>query len=485
MITEYVKINSPGNTILYYKSKLFFQSFILIIISILSFSVFSKNNNNLQLSSNVIELDKKIENLKIFIDSDQYPSEEINDLKIQLKNLLTEKQKLESRAISNDQVIIIKSKEISQPQKSVLKKLPPTKLLNVTPSSNVEDKLSPEIVVFNYSLEEINEVNVVKEIIQGNLIDKSRIISFRMAGKEVKLDSKLQFSEEVNLNEGMNEISLTAVDSNGNKTEKVLKFSRTPITKINKFNLEYNTDAVERNRDFGKFFALVIGNNNYLYIPKLDTAVNDAKDVADILKSKYEFEVKILLNAKRSEIMDAINEYKSTLNSNDNLLIFYAGHGHKDETAYWLPIDAKVDSSTEWIQAETLTIELKKMLPNHILIISDSCYSGELSRSITPNLKLGSRNNYLKKIFAQKSRTLIASGGNEPVADSGGGNHSIFTKAFVEALSDPPDQIYTDEELFDRNIKEIVAGNSEQTPQYRALRNSGHENGSFIFFKKN
>jgi hypothetical protein len=236
--------------------------------------------------------------------------------------------------------------------------------------------------------------------------------------------------------------------------------------------------------DFGKYYALVIGNNKYQYVPELDTAENDAKEVAQVLKDYYGFNTKVLLNAKRKDILDAINEFKLKLNANDNLVIYYAGHGVKDVSAYWLPVDARQDSSTEWIQAETITTELKKINSNHILIISDSCYSGELSRSINPTYKQGSRDYYLKKLLSKKSRTLIASGGNEPVTDAGGGNHSVFTKAFIEALKNAQDSVFTDDELFNKDIKEIVAGNAEQTPQYSALKNSGHEDGSFIFVKK-
>ena len=43
---------------------------------------------------------------------------------------------------------------------------------------------------------------------------------------------------------------------------------------------------------------------------------------------------------------------RKKLGSNDNLLIYYAGHGEFDknvEKAYWLPVDAQRDDPTNWI----------------------------------------------------------------------------------------------------------------------------------------
>ena len=53
-----------------------------------------------------------------------------------------------------------------------------------------------------------------------------------------------------------------------------------------------------------RYFALVIGNNDYQHLEKLDAAVNDAKVISEILENKYNFEVELLLNA----------DYETTVN---------------------------------------------------------------------------------------------------------------------------------------------------------------------------
>lgn len=81
--------------------------------------------------------------------------------------------------------------------------------------------------------------------------------------------------------------------------------------------------------DYGRYHALVIGNNDYLHLPKLKTAIADAQGVADVFGSRYGFSVELLLNADRDQIVRAIAQYRA-LKDSDNLIIYYAGHGVLD-----------------------------------------------------------------------------------------------------------------------------------------------------------
>lgn len=238
----------------------------------------------------------------------------------------------------------------------------------------------------------------------------------------------------------------------------------------------------------GSYHALVIGNNAYQNIRKLKTAEADAKEVEIILRTQYGFKTKLLLNATREQIFTAFNSYRRELEPNTNLLIYYAGHGVNDEDinrAYWLPVDARMDNNSNWISADDITSNIRGIPAKHILIISDSCYSGTLTRDVGDRLPLApsERLRYLQKMVAGKSRTLMASGGNEPVADGGGGNHSIFANALLRGLSQMDKGQFTANELFRNFVEESVAGRAKQTPEYNPLRDSGHESGDFVFVK--
>ena len=136
----------------------------------------------------------------------------------------------------------------------------------------------------------------------------------------------------------------------------------------------------------------------------------------------------------------------------------------------------------DWISATDITDNIKRIASRHILIVSDSCYSGTLSRAAAGDISTkGGRDEFIKKMIERSSRTLMASGGNEPVADEGGGNNSVFAAAFLKALNEADKPLFTAEELFHGMVKIIVAGKSEQVPEYNDIRNSGHEGGDFVF----
>ncbi|MDQ1612702.1 MAG: hypothetical protein QOG00_2633, partial [Pyrinomonadaceae bacterium] len=237
----------------------------------------------------------------------------------------------------------------------------------------------------------------------------------------------------------------------------------------------------------GRYYALIIGNNAYTSLPRLKTAEADAREVEQLLKEDYGFQTKLLLNATRSQIVAALSTYRRELEPDTNLLIYYAGHGYNDkdaDKAYWLPVDALLDDNSNWIIADEITTAIKVVQARHVLVVSDSCYSGTLTRGLGEALpRPAEREQFLRRMVAGRSRTLMASGGDEPVADGGGRGHSVFAGALLRGLREMDRTQFTAAELFRSYIEEAVAGRANQTPEYNPLRNSGHESGDFVFVK--
>lgn len=246
--------------------------------------------------------------------------------------------------------------------------------------------------------------------------------------------------------------------------------------------LPKETTIVPADIDFGGYHALVIGNNNYRSLPKLKTAFNDAKLVAGILSKEYGFQVNLLLDSKRSDILLALGNFRRKLTKKDNLLIYYAGHGWLDKQAdegYWLPIDAEPDNDLNWISNSSVTAKLKAIEAKHVLVVADSCYSGKLGRGVHI---INRSPSYFAKIAKKKARSAISSGGLEPVIDSGGKeNHSVFASAFIKALNENTD-IMDATQLFSK-IRRPVMLNSDQTPGYSDIRKAGHDGGDFLFVR--
>ena len=239
------------------------------------------------------------------------------------------------------------------------------------------------------------------------------------------------------------------------------------------------------------YYALVIGNDDYQFLPKLQTATSDARAMARVLKDEYGFSTSLLLNASRADILEALVTFRRKLPVNSSLIIYYAGHGIADDeakVAYWLPVDARSANNANWISADDVTAELRVIKAAHVLVIADSCYSGALMRSadvvdVNAEIKPQERHFYIEKVQQTKSRNVMASGGNEPVSDSGGGGHSIFAAVLLQSLRDIDDREYTGGSLFQK-VAVRVAGRSQQTPQYSGITNSEHDGGDFVFMRQ-
>jgi len=296
-----------------------------------------------------------------------------------------------------------------------------------------------------------------------------------------KLNEKGEFSAEILLKLGDNLVTVASLDTSGNKA-------------IEQFKLIRQGDSVQMPGNFidvdnGKKYALVIGINQYQKMTQLNTAVNDAQEISKVLKEYYNFVPTLLINsdATRSAILKELISLKKKMSANDSLLIYFAGHGWKNkitETSYWMPVDADHDS-IDWIDTKTVIDELRQSQARQILVVADSCFSGTITRDFNQKFMSedGNRENFLYKLRLKPTRILISSGGDEPVNDSGGSGHSVFTDVLLRALKKPFDDHFTAEELMTRHIKESVAGSSKQTPEYKIIQNSGHEGGDFVFTK--
>lgn len=241
---------------------------------------------------------------------------------------------------------------------------------------------------------------------------------------------------------------------------------------------------------FGHYYAVVIGNNRYPHFDDLKTAVGDAREVARLLRQSYGFSVTELINVTRDDIIATLDEYRKILKKNDNLLIYYAGHGWLDkesERGYWLPVDAEKHTRSRWVSNADITDTLKALKAKHVLVVADSCYSGTLTRGDEPQmrgLKLTERPaGYLENLIGRKSRTVLSSGALEPVTDQGGGKHSVFAYAFLKSLQENKEMI-DGTQLFG-NVRTQVLLNARQTPQYSNIRFAGHDvGGDFVFLRR-
>ena len=199
-------------------------------------------------------------------------------------------------------------------------------------------------------------------------------------------------------------------------------------------------DLSHKSGKLGAYRALVIGINNYQdkKIPALKTAVNDAREVASLLQTRYGFQVTLLLDrqATRQAIIEKMRDLAANTSPDESVLIYYAGHGELDRVlndGWGVPSDATGGNSATYLDNMFVQRVMRGMKARHVLLVSDSCYSGTLfgeSRSLPTLIN----DRYYLNLYNEKSRWGMTSENKTPVSDSGSAGHSTFAYQLIKAL---------------------------------------------------
>lgn len=239
----------------------------------------------------------------------------------------------------------------------------------------------------------------------------------------------------------------------------------------------------------GAYRALIIGIDDYQdkKIPKLKTAVSDATELSNVLKTKYGFDVSLLTDrqATKKAIYQKLRDLAANATADESILIYYAGHGEIDRVlndGWWVPADARAGEAETYLDNTIVQKVMKSMKARHVLLISDSCYSGTLfgeSRALPPLID----DRFYLNLYNEKSRWGMTSGNKTPVSDSGSEGHSIFAYQLIKALNKNDKPYLTTQEIYTR-IAPVIANNSEQQPLCSPIRNTGDEGGGFVFVAK-
>lgn len=331
----------------------------------------------------------------------------------------------------------------------------------------------------------------------GKVSAPSGLLSLSVNGETPQLTANNLFRHSIPLTDHPTPVDVVLVDNEGRRAAVSFSFvdQERGVARTNSQPIvartSYSGPDVARNVPMGDYYALVIGNNQYRNFSTLVTAVNDARETEKILREKYRFKTKLLINADRYAMLSALNELRETLDENDNLLIYYAGHGKLDENrqlGYWLPVDAEADNNINWISNEAITDILNVIEAKHVLVVADSCYAGTLTQ--TPIARMQAdvpdelRAEWVEVMAETRARITLTSGGVEPVLDGGGGRHSVFAKAFIQALRSN-DRVLEGYSLYSRILETMTAQASTtaqaQIPQYAPIHLAGHESGEFFF----
>ena len=314
-------------------------------------------------------------------------------------------------------------------------------------------------------------------LVKGVAEDRSGVDRVEINDVLAVLNPDGTFSATLTLEDEQNELTVLAFDHRQNMSEVrfTVKRESGPQTQVPEFVR-------------GRYYALLIGINTYEGVwPPLEAAAHDAKTLANVLEHYYHFDhVETLIDdeATRTAIISKIEWYERNLGPEDNLFIYYAGHGELFENrdrGYWVPADATTRSTVNYISNADVQSYIRGIPAKHTLLIADACFSGDLFRGKEEESEVVDQP--VEEQYALKSRQVLTSGNLEPVPDKGVNGHSWFAYSLIETLRNSEAPTMDAHTLFGR-IKSTVARNSDQSPQFDFLKNTGDEGGQFVFIRK-
>ncbi|KOR30130.1 hypothetical protein TI03_00300 [Achromatium sp. WMS1] len=340
--------------------------------------------------------------------------------------------------------------------------------------------------ISNYSAPIVNKKNVS--------LGKSRIQGIVVGNPHVVLQGEIDPNTFKNLREMRVNKLWVYVDPQGQfaSLQPVVKgkniFNVTLLTKDNKIQaypitISSNVETGANNPILqeGKKIALLVSAYNYTdpKIPDLVTPKTDVTSIAKVLKDRYGFEVHVLDNATKEQFFKKLASIASSSVLEDQVLVYYTGHGYVDETTntgYWLLKNANLNDLNGWVGNDDVSSMLRQLIPaRKIMLLSDSCYSGVFIRA---------NNQQAEDISPREQRAMrsvlaISSGGFEPVDD--GEQHSPFASALISVLeSNKHSETATN--LF-ASVKKHVINRFPQTPRFGVVVEAGHDRGGeFVFF---
>lgn len=243
----------------------------------------------------------------------------------------------------------------------------------------------------------------------------------------------------------------------------------------------------------GRYFALVIGNGQYERLGPVPSAERDAKAMQALLEKTYRFQVTLLLNAKKVDIEKTLYRLSQALAADDNLVVYYAGHGKRDlrnRRGWWLPVDADPDNDakTNWLPNQDVSDRLALIPARHILVVADASYVGDITRG-APQLEPQGMTpaqwkSYVEATARKKSRLALSSGADEPLGGAAG-QSSRFTATLINVLQRQKG-VFSASQLHREVVNALTADEhvTSAIPTFAPLQTASHEGVDFLFERR-
>lgn len=218
--------------------------------------------------------------------------------------------------------------------------------------------------------------------------------------------------------------------------------------------------------------ALIIGNNDYKNVPRLDNAVGDAKSIATLL-GRLEYNVVTYNNLNEKNFKAALRQFKQQLRGGEEVVFFFAGHGVQlGSENFLLPIDVGSDSEDqirdEGIRLERVLSDFAESKVKFSLAVVDACRDNPFK---SKGRSIGGRG--LASTSAASGQMIIFSAGvGQQALDRLGSSdkekNGVFTRVLIDKAGKSKEPIH----LLMREVRTEVA---------RLAQTVGHEQVPAIY----
>ena len=274
-----------------------------------------------------------------------------------------------------------------------------------------------------------NKVNV-----RGTANDDSGIMEVLVNGYKASLGYNGEFQAEITLAPNDSILFIKATDNNYNSSQQNF------VMKVEEAGPVYEITA--RN---GKDYALLFAGDEYLEWGNLVNPVFDAEAIAQELEYSYGFQAEVIKNPTQEDIFSALRRYaERTYNEEDQVLVFFAGHGYFDDVfgeGFVVANDSKKDDPgrISYISHNRLRTIIDNIPCEHVFLIMDVCFGGTFDPLIASADRGEDFGEITKVEFIQRkmrftTRRFLTSGGKVYVSDGIPGRHSPFARKLLEAL---------------------------------------------------
>ena len=186
--------------------------------------------------------------------------------------------------------------------------------------------------------------------------------------------------------------------------------------------------------------ALAVGNADYRNVPALANPVNDAEDVAAVLR-RLGFSVTTGLDLTDAAMEDRVRAFSRQAKEAEVALFFYAGHGLQvDGVNYLVPVDAKLaDEADLPFEAIAMGLVLERMRGATNLVFLDACRDNPFARGWAAPGRTTSAGRGLTRAGESGGSGLFVAFATDPdrIAADGEGRNSPFTAALKRHIETP------------------------------------------------